>query len=83
MRYGATGRLARLKLGQVTREIAVGTDGNREVSVIHDPLDAEEGWIADPSHALMTNVPDEDHPDGELVGDLIAKRVLEPFPARM
>ena len=81
--YGATGRLARLNVGQVVREIAVGTDGNQEVSIIHDPLDPENGWIADPSHALMTNVPDEDDPEGELIGDLIANCVLESFPARV
>ncbi len=80
--YGATARLAQLNVGSVIRGVADGTRDQREVSVIHDPLDAKDGQIADPSHALMTNVPDEDDPEGELVGDLIADCVLRSFPAR-
>ena len=82
MVYGASGRLARLNVGHVIREVAFRTMENREISIIHDPLDPEGDWIADPSHALMTNVPGEDDPEGELVGDLIADCVLESFPAR-
>ena len=80
--YRANGRLARLNVGRVIGEVAAGTGDGREVAIIHDPLDPENGRIADPSHALMTNVPDEDDPEGELVGDLIANCVLESFPAR-
>lgn len=80
--YGAKARLARLGVGQVIGEVAAHTMDNREISVIHDPLDPEGDWIADPSHALMTNIPGEDDPEGELVGDLIANCVLESFPAR-
>lgn len=82
IRYGATGRLARLNVGTITRTVAAGTEAGRAVTVIHDPLDAEGEWVADPSHALLTNVPDADDPEGELVGDLIANCVLESFPAR-
>lgn len=82
VRYGATGRLARLNVGTITRVVAEGTQDGRAVTVVYDPLDAEGEWAADPSHALMTNVPDADDPEGELVGDLIANCVLESFPAR-
>lgn len=30
----------------------------------------------------MTNIPDENQPKGELIGDLIRQCVLEVFPAR-
>ena len=80
--YGASGRLARLNVGHIIRKVTADTADSREISIIHDPLDPEGDWIADPSHALMTNVPGEDDPEGELVGDLIANCVLESFPAR-
>lgn len=83
VKYGARGRLGRLNVGQVVRQIEAGTDGRREVEIIHDPLDAQGDWLPDPSHALMTNVPDENDPEGELIGDLIALCVLESFPARV
>ena len=80
--YGANARLARLNVGHVIVRVAADTESSREISIIHDPLDPEDDWIADPSHALMTNVPGQDEPEGELVGDLIANCVLESFPAK-
>ena len=80
--YGATGRLVRLNVGKVIQEVAVGTKGSREVSIIHDPLDQENGRVANPSHALMTNVPDENDPQGELIRDIISNCIQETFPAK-
>jgi hypothetical protein len=81
--YGSKGKLVRLNVGRVRCNIAENTDDNRAITVIEDPLDAEDDKPADPSHALMTNVPDENDPQGELVGDLIAQCVLNVFPAKI
>lgn len=80
--YGAKARLAKLNVGRVIQHVRENTDDNRAVTVIHDPLEAENGDPPDPSHALMTNVPDENDPEGERVGDLIAECVCKTFPAR-
>lgn len=82
MGYGAKGRLARLNVGQVRQLIKDEAEG-REVTVIHDPLESEERYpLPDPSHALVTNIPDENDPQGELIGDLIRQCILDVFPAR-
>ena len=83
IQYGATARLARLNVGCIIREVANGTESCLELMVIHDPLDVDDEYpIADPSHALILNVPNTNDPEGELVGDLIADCVLQLFPAR-
>jgi hypothetical protein len=79
--YGTKGKLVRLNVGTVRGHIKSNTEDQREVEVLHDPLEAEDDLSADPSHALMINVPDEDDPSGELVGDLISQCILEIFPA--
>jgi|GEM_PF-703311 len=79
--YRAKARLAKLNVGRVIQHVRENTDDDRAVTVIHDPLEAENGYPPDPSHALMTNVPGEDDPEGERVGDLIAECVCETFPA--
>jgi hypothetical protein len=81
--YRTTAKLVRLNVGQVRNHIAENTEDSRGITVIQDPLDAEGDKPADPSHALMTNIPDEEHPEGELVGDLIAQCVLDIFPAKV
>lgn len=80
--YGAKAKLAKLNVGCVIQHVRENTDDDRAVTVIHDPLEEENGHPPDPSHALMTNVPDENHPEGERLGDLIAECVCERFPAR-
>lgn len=82
MTYGKTAKLARLNVGQVRQFIRDEAEGH-EATVIHDPLEAEAGYpLPDPSHVLMTNIPDENQPKGELIGDLIRQCILEVFPAQ-
>jgi hypothetical protein len=81
--YGAKGKLVRLNIGQVYKYVEENTDDRRIVTVIYDPLYPEGEKPADPSHALMTNVPDENDPEGERVGDLIRDCVLDIFPAKV
>jgi hypothetical protein len=52
------------------------------ISFVHDPLDANETYPADPSHCLVPGVPVQDTPEAALVKDLIADCILPPlFPA--
>ena len=82
IKYGGTAVLVRLNVGQVRQFIRDEAEGH-EVTVIHDPLEPEETCpLPDPSHALMTNVPNENKPQGELIGDLIRQCILEVFPAK-
>ena len=81
--YGSTAKLAQLNVGRIVREIAAGKEDHCEITVIHDPLDVDNDWPADPSHALMTNVPDENDPEGELIGDIIANYVPKLYPAKL
>lgn len=79
--YSAKARLAKLNVGRVIQHVCENTD-DICVTVIQDPLEAENEYPPDPSHALMTNVPDENDPEGELVGDLIAECVCHTYPAQ-
>lgn len=82
LRYGRTDRLARLNAGRVRREVATFGPPRWPVDVVHDPLEPEGDWPADPSHALLTNVPSESDLDRDLVGDLVARGVVCLHPAR-
>ncbi|WP_349369859.1 hypothetical protein [Salinarimonas sp.] len=82
LRYGGRDRLARLNAGRVRREVAAFGPPGWPVDVVHDPLEPEGDWPADPSHALLTNVPAESDLDKDLVGDLIARCVVSLHPAR-
>jgi hypothetical protein len=44
--------------------------------IVHDPLEPEDGYpLPDPSHALITGLPNRDDPKAQLIGDLIARQV--------
>ena len=81
LNYRPKGKLARLNVGQVRGHVESNTADRRAIAVLHDPLDPEDSMPADPSHAIMTNVPDENDPEGELIGDLIAECIIDVFPA--
>lgn len=83
MKYGGTARLARLNVGQVRQFIRDEAEGHG-VTVIQDPLAADANYPEpDLSHALMTNVPDENEPKGELIGQLIRRCIIDSFPAKL
>lgn len=79
--YGATAKLVKLNVGSAKTEVFEHAS-NHEIEVISDPLMEEGGFPADPSHALMTNIPDLNDPYGDLIGDILARCILEIFPAR-
>jgi hypothetical protein len=83
--YGSTAVLVRLNIGEARAKVKAATEDNRIVEVIYDPLEAAENKPADPSHALMTNIPEkkEDDPEGEKIGDIIATCKLQIFPAKV
>lgn len=90
IKYRAKARLAKLHVGRVIKHVRDNTDDGRVVEVIHDPLDEVihdppdplNDYPPDSSHSFMTNIPSEDDPEGETIGDLIAECVCNTFPAR-
>ena len=72
------GRLAEMQVGTVRRRVAGELDTLR---IVHDPLEAEEGFEADPSHAEIVGLPVGDSDQAALVGDLIAECVVDMHPA--
>lgn len=80
--YARNGRLARLNVGQTKRYVQENDPNGLLLSFVHDALDPEGDWPADPSHALIQGVPVQDTPEGALVKDLLAHCVINPlFPA--
>ena len=82
LNYGATACLARINVGQVRYHLAERSDDHLCIDVVQDPLEADDQWPDDPSHALMRGTPKIDDPRAEMIGDLIAQCVIDRFPAR-
>jgi hypothetical protein len=80
--YAKTGQLARLNVGQTTQYVRENDPSGLTLAFVHDPLDSNKTFGADPSHALIQGVPVQDTPEAALVKDLIADCILRPlFPA--
>ena len=73
LRLSPNGRFAEMNVGVVMRQIAEELDSLR---IVHDPLDAEEEFDADPSHAEIIGLPPGDSDHALLVGDLVAECVI-------
>jgi hypothetical protein len=84
LHYGATAQLARLQVGVVRAYVAKNGPNGHSIDIVQDPLaaDAAMALLADPSQAVMEGVPSADHPEGEMIGDLIAHCIKDVFPAR-
>jgi len=78
LRLRPNGRFAELNVGTTIREVAKELDTLR---IVHDPLEAIEGFDADPSHAEIVGLPPGDSDQALLVGDLIAECVIDMHPA--
>ena len=78
LRLSPRGRFAEMNVGSVLREVATELSTLR---IVHDPLEANDGFEADPSHAQILGLPPGDSDHGLLVGDLIADCVIEMHPA--
>ncbi len=73
-----SGRFAELGVGDVLCAVSEELDTLR---IVHDPLEAAEGFTADPSHSQITGLPPADTDEAMLVGDLIAECVTAMHPA--
>ena len=72
------GRFAEMNVDAVRRRVAEELDTLR---IIHDPLEAEEQFEADPSHSEITGLPPSESDQAAVVGDLIAECVVAMHPA--
>lgn len=73
-----SGRLAELNVGITRKNVGRLLE---ELRFIHMPLDADENFEADPSHSEIVGLPPKDSPEADMIGDLIAKCVIEVHPA--
>lgn len=78
LRLRPNGRFAEMNVGTVICQVADELDSLR---IIHDPLDADENFEADPSHAEIIGLPPGDSDHAVLVGDMIAECVIAMHPA--
>jgi hypothetical protein len=77
-------KLAILNVGRLRTDVrqkmeALGFDQCAEV--VHDPLDATDQWPADPTHALIAGIPNNESPEAEAVFDSLAACVESHLPA--
>ena len=73
-----SGRFAELGVGDVLCAVSEELDTLR---IVHDPLEAAEGFTADPSHSQIAGLPPADTDEAMLVGDMIAECVTAMHPA--
>ncbi len=78
LRVKPSGRFAELNVGTVLRVVSEELDTLR---IVHDPLEAEGDFEADPSHAEVVGLPSGDSDQAMLVGDLIAECIIDMHPA--
>jgi len=76
----SSGRFAEMNVGTVLQVVSEELDTLR---IVHDPLEAQQQFDADPSHAEMRGLPLGDSDQAMLVGELIAQCVTLMHPARI
>ena len=69
-----SGRFAELKVETILLAVAEKIDTLR---LVHDPLDADNGFDADPSHAEIIGLPPGESERAALVGEMIAECVID------
>ncbi len=77
MSLSQNGRFAELNVGTLLRVVSEELDTLR---IIHDPLEAEQNYEADPSHSEVSGLPPGESEQAMLVGDLIAECVVNLHP---
>ena len=73
------GRFAELNVGAVKAHVRGRVP---RIAIQHVPLDAEEGFEANPAHSEITGLPPGNTEEAELVGDMIAECVSGIYPAK-
>ena len=66
------GRFAELNVGEVIARVS---QEFHPPKIVEDPLDPNNGYVADLSHALVLGLPPGDSDEAILIGDLIAECV--------
>ena len=72
------GRFAELNVGEIKRFVS---EELRDLSIIHTPLDAEKGFLADPSHSEIVGLPSENPEKSDLIAQMIVECVCDLHPA--
>ena len=72
------GRFAEMNVGTVLCKVAEELDTLR---IVHDPLEEEGSFDADPSHAEIIGLPPGESDQAMLVGDLMVECVIDMHPA--
>ncbi len=78
LRSRRSGRFAELEVGNVLHSV---NEELETLRIVHDPLEAAEGFAADPSHSQITGLPPANTDEALLVGDMIAECVTAMHPA--
>ena len=78
LRLRPNGRFAEANVGAVIRRV---DEELSSLRIVHDPLDAQDNFDADPSHAEIIGLPPGGSDHAILVGDLIAECVIAMYPA--
>jgi hypothetical protein len=85
LRHHKNDMFAKLNVGAVLSKLRSDLppeDGFPNFDFLHDPLESDDKHpLPDESHSLMINVPEEEQPLAQAVGDLIAECILESFYA--
>ena len=71
------GRFAEFVVGELTALLAA---ENIDSSVVHDPLKKEDGYLEDPSHALVLGLPHPSTDRATEVGAQLARAALLHAP---
>lgn len=71
-------RFAEINVGELMRTLSGEIESSR---VLHDPLEASGEFDADPSHAIVTDMPLHGTRRAKIIGELIAECVAALHPA--
>ena len=80
--YGRVNRrFAMVKFGRMIKALGQDVPNHKGLMVLSDPLVANAVWPADLSPAIIANMPEENEPSFEMIGDVISETVSRLFPA--
>ena len=71
------GRFAELNIGTVKRHVSEELEA---MQIVHWPLEANDKFPDDPSHAEITGLPPGDSDQAALIGDMIAQCIIQTHP---
>ena len=83
LKPGAAAKLVSINVGQTIQYVISQHPDNLALSFVHDPLEVEGDYRADPSHSLIKGLPVNDGPEAELVKDLLVDCIQARYPAKV